>query len=125
LNGCELTDFFRARLDGHRDGFPAAFAVGLPDFPGSLAAVVQVIQDLLILKSVHGSKEPVVGVGDQLFLPNQTLKGLLYEFLAVAHVLETFLAKDKVSAVDAHAGARYLANFLDSSIRIRRDDMVA
>jgi len=62
---------------------------------------------------------------DQLLLLNQTLKRLLYEFLAVAHVLKNFLAKDEVSAVDAHAGARYLANLLDGAIGIRRDDVVA
>src|SRR5690606_29765948 len=71
-----------------------------PYRPWRLAAAPHPIEDDLVLERVHRPPEASILVGVKPPLRDQTLERLLHELLPLVQVVEYFLAKHHVAAVD-------------------------
>ena len=72
-----------------------------PELPWCLAARVQIIQLLLVLKGVHRSVKSVVRISHQELFVNQALEGLENQFFAIVNVFEDLRLENEKPAVDA------------------------
>ena len=80
--------------------------VAVPHHPRGVAAAVQVLKVLPLLKRVHTGPESVVSKGKKFAFCNQPAKGFFHQFVAIRHILENLAPEDKESAVDPCPGLR-------------------
>src|SRR6266404_1305192 len=77
-------------------------AIGFPDFPRSCSTGAKTLEFLFVLEGVHARPEPVIGIADQLFLFQQSLKRFPNKFLFLFYVIENLFLENEESAVDAN-----------------------
>ena len=83
----------------------------LPNFPRRLAAFVEFIQLLFVLKCIHGGKKAVIFKGGQLFFLDQASERLNYKLLSGLYVFENLPLQNEKSCIDSNAGLRELLEF--------------
>src|SRR6266481_1190748 len=77
-------------------------AIDFPDFPRSCSSRAKALEFLLVLEGVHAGPETVIGIADQLFLLQQSLKWFPNKFFFFLYVIENLFLKNEESAVDPH-----------------------
>src|SRR5229473_622921 len=96
----------------------------MPDFPWR-RALVQVLEALLVLESVHALPESRVLVGQQGLLFNQALKRPWQQIVARVNITEDFVAHGEETTVDPNVGAADWASTRDCSLQSHVDNVKA
>src|SRR5262249_3090422 len=86
---------------------------------------VEIIQLLFVLKCIHGLPETVVGIPDQLFLSDESLKRFMHEFFTVLDIFEDRVLKNKIASVDSNIRFVHIPYLFNKSLKIHRNKMAA
>ena len=100
-------------------------AVGRPQLPRRLPALLQALEPLLLLQRVHRRPEAVVAVREQLVGRGQPVERLLDEVLTGVQLVEELGAHDEVAAVDPDVRPRDVAHLAHAAVVVDRDDVEA
>src|SRR5437870_4666746 len=98
---------------------------GIPHRPWCSSLAENLIQLLLFLESIHAAPKTIMRKGDQLLVLNQTVKGLLDQFLPVFHVAKNLAPKNEKSPVDPVPGFTNMVHALYDTVLIGLDQVKA
>src|SRR5580692_10434837 len=95
----------------------------IPDRPGGVAAAVQFIKLLQLLKGIHTRPEAIVRVGKQLSFGDQPPKGFFDQFVSLFDIFEDLTPEDEESTVDPRPGIGDVLNAFDNAFPVDRNHM--
>jgi hypothetical protein len=91
--------------------------VSVPHRPRSVAAAIQILEFLPLLKCIHTCPESLVGKGKKLALCNQSARALPL-VPRLLYVLEDLAPEHKKATVDPRTGLRYLLDALHNAFSV-------
>ena len=91
--------------------------------PRCLTRLVQALKSLAILDGVHGAEKPLVRVGDELTIRDQTRERLFHQLVPGLDPVQNFSFQHEEAAVDPEVGAAHVLDCEDIAIPISRHDV--